>query len=117
MTALSILTIVNNSHDFKSAKHFSALLGLVPRQHSSGGKERLLGISKRGNVLVRTFLVHGARSIIHHLKNKQDANAKWLKALIERRGVHKAYVAMANKNTRIVWAVLTKERNYQCIAG
>lgn len=113
LTALSILTIVNNIYDFKSAKHFSAFLGLVPRQHSSGGKERLLGISKRGNVLVRTFLIHGARSIAHHIKNKDDANSTWLRSLIERRGIHKAYVAMANKNARIIWALLTKERDYQ----
>ena len=91
----------------------AASLGLVPRQHSSGGKDRLLGISKRGNAYLRTLLIHGARAVLQATKNKDDPRSRWLKALSERRNKNIAAVALANKNARIAWALLTKAQDYQ----
>jgi len=85
---------------------------LVPRQHSSGGKERLQGISKRGNGYLRTLLVHGARSVINQLGDKQTPLAKWLRRIIESRGKNKAIVALANKMARIGWVILKQKIDY-----
>jgi transposase len=87
-------------------------VGLVPRQHSTGGKPRLLGISKRGNVYLRTLLVHGARATLRWIGLKTDQRSKWVRALIERRGKNKAAVALANKNARIAWVLLRSEQTY-----
>ncbi len=86
---------------------------LTPRQHSSGGKDRLLGISKRGDVYLRTLLIHGARAVFKVAANKDDARSRWLQSLSERRHKNIAVVALANKNARIVWALLTKQTDYQ----
>lgn len=76
----------------------------------------LLGISKRGNVMLRTLLIHGARSVLSHVKHKSDKKSLWLKGLIERRGMNRACVALANKNARIIWALLTRQETYRCSA-
>ena len=86
----------------------SAWLGLVPRQYGTGGKMRLGAISKRGSMSLRRLLIHGARSVLTYVHKRSDALSEWIKAVIERRGKHKAVVAMANKTTRIVWVVLNK---------
>jgi transposase len=91
----------------------SAWLGLVPRQHSSGGKQNLLGISKRGDTYLRTLLIHGARSIIYHAGEKVDPTCRWLNAVVSRRNKNVAAVALANKNARIVWALLTHDREFR----
>ena len=99
---------------FASARHFSASIGLVPRQHASGGKERLLGISKKGNKHVRKQLVHGARAVYRQLCRTESASrlGRWLKRM---QGKHpnKIIVALANKLARIAWAVMNKETVYQ----
>lgn len=97
---------------FKNGRELSAWLGLVPRQSSSGNKRLLLGISKRGNCYLRTLLVHGARAVVFRAKNKKDSRSCWVNKLRERKGVNKACVALANKNARIVWALLAKEEAY-----
>ena len=113
MVATALLMSVGDANEFKNGRHLAAWLGLVPRQHSSGGKERLLGISKRGDRYVRTLLVHGARSVASKVKKNPDHENQWLYKLIERRGLNKAAVALANKIARQAWVVLAKEEVYQ----
>lgn len=112
ISATALLSAIGDARQFKSGRDLSAWLGLVPRQHSSGGKEKLGGITKRGDVYLRTLLIHGARSVINALKNKTDRKSLWIKRLIERRNKNVATVALANKNARIIWAMLTREEAY-----
>ena len=88
-------------------------LGLVPRQNSSGGKDRLLGISKRGDMYLRTLLIHGARSVLWRAKKQTGGSMGWLARLAARRNPNVAAVALANKNARIAWALLAHGREYQ----
>jgi len=112
ITATAIVSMTDPTQ-FESGRQFAAWVGLVPRQHSSGGKERLLGMSKRGNPYLRTLLVHGARSVIRHASGKEDRTSQWLGQLVERRGKNRAAVALANKNARIIWAMLTRDEDYR----
>ena len=84
----------------------------MPRQHSSGGKSNLLGISKRGDSYLRTLLIHGARSVIYRAGQKADP-CSWVNAVVQRRNKNVAAVALANKNARIVWALLAHDRRYE----
>jgi len=108
LSALSVIALVGDGKQFESARHFSAYLGLVPRQHSSGGREKLLGISKRGNTFVRTLLIHGARAVAMHSGKKTDKRSRWVEELKARRGFNRTSVAVANKNARTIWALLAK---------
>ena len=90
----------------------AAAIGLTPRQHSSGGKDRLLGISKRGDAYLRCMLVHGARSAMRTAKDKDDHVSRWIINLQERRHTNVAVVAMANKMTRMAWAIMSKGVDY-----
>lgn len=112
LTATAIVAAVSNATAFKNGRQFAAWIGLVPRQHSTGGKPRLLGISKRGDVYLRKLLVHGARATLRWIGLKTDRRSTWLRGLIERRGKNKAAVALANKNARIVWVLLTTDQVY-----
>lgn len=98
---------------YRRGREASASVGLVPRQHSTGGKSRLLGISKRGDRYLRCLLVHGARSVVIAAKRKDDPLSRWINRLRETRGINKATVALANKLTRIGWAVLRHNTVYQ----
>lgn len=109
LTATALVSAIGDVHAFKNGRHLAAWLGLVPRQSSSGNKQVLLGISKRGDRYLRTLLIHGARACISFAKQKSI----WLEDLIKRCGKQKAYVALANKNARIVWALLAKQTDYQ----
>lgn len=115
VTATALIAAVADPSAFKSGRDFSAWVGLVPRQHSSGGKDKLLGISKRGDVYLRTMLIHGARSSIRFLdKQPEGPRKEWLQKLITRRGMNRATVALANKNARTVWVLLSrKEERYR----
>ena len=113
VTALAMLTVVGDVTKFKTGRDFSAFLGLVPRQSSSASKERLGGISKRGNPFVRKLLVQGAQALSAHAAKSTRPSAEWFVNLKKRRGHCKAIVAMANKNARIVWAILTRGEVYQ----
>ena len=104
---------VGNGATFKNGRSVSASIGLVPKQHSSGGKENLQGISKRGNGYLRTLLVHGARAVIRTQINRDTPLAHWLRRLILTRGKNKATVALANKLARIGWAILKHGGQYQ----
>lgn len=112
ITASAIVATVGNATEFKNGRQLAAWLGLVPKQHSSGGKQILLGISKRGDTYLRTLLIHGARAVIRFAENKAEPN-KWLCKLIGRRNKNVAAVALANKNARIIWALLAKGKAYE----
>jgi transposase len=115
ITATALVAYAGNGAQFHSARHFAANLGLVPREHSSGGKQKLGGITKRGNSYVRRLLVQGAWSIIRHLDHSTDRLSVWAKQLIQRRGKHVAALALANKLARISWAMLYKQQDYRAV--
>ena len=112
ITASALVASIGDAKSFENGRQLAAWLGLVPRQHSSGGKTVLLGISKRGDGYLRTLLVHGARSVLRVAENKPTYEASWLAGLLKRRHPNVAAVALANKNARIVWALLRHDRNY-----
>jgi transposase len=112
LTATALLAAVADARHFGSGRDFAANLGLVPREHSSGGKQRLYGITKRGDTYLRTLLIHGARSALQHAGDKPDKLLCWASRLAERRGVKVAIVALANKMARVVWALLAHARSY-----
>jgi transposase len=97
---------IADAKTFKNGRQVAAWLGLVPAQHSSGGKPVLLGISKRGNAYLRTLLIHGARSVMRTIDQHHDPLCQWARRVRERRGVNKATVALANKMARQLWAQL-----------
>lgn len=107
ITASAIVATVGNAAEFKNGRQLAAWLGLVPKQHSSGGKQILLGISKRGDTYLRTLLIHGARAVIRFAENKAEPES-WLRKLITRRNKNISAVALANKNTRIIWTLLAR---------
>jgi len=113
ITATAIIATIGDPKTFKNGRHFSAFLGLVPKQNSSGNKERLLGISKRGDSYIRTLLIHGGRSVVRCVGTKDDNRSNWVRNIKERRGGNRAAVAVANKNARIIWAVLSKGEQYR----
>ncbi|MEK7356030.1 MAG: IS110 family transposase [Bdellovibrionota bacterium] len=102
-----------SSTDFRNGREMSSWIGLVPRQYSSGGKPRLGRISKRGDSYIRTLLIHGARSVILRNKTSVEPRAKWISQLVERRGHNRATVALANKNARVLWAIMNGEDEYR----
>lgn len=113
LTATALVASIGNASAFDNARQLAAWLGLVPGQRSSGGKERLLGITKRGDGYLRMLLIQGARSVLLRLKHRTDQTEGWLAQLVKRRHSNVAAVALANKNARIVWALLTHGREYQ----
>jgi transposase len=117
LSATALVAAVSDASAFKNGRQFAAWLGLVPRQHSTGGKERLLGISKRGDSYVRKLLIHGARVTLRWVGLKTDRRSQWMRQLLERRGKNRTAVAVANKNARIVWALLTSHQDYQPVQG
>lgn len=113
LTATAIVAAVGNGQGFKRGRHFAAWLGLVPRQYSTGGKPKLLGISKRGNRYVRMLLVHGARSVLRTAPKRQDALGRWLQRLSTHTHPNVVTVALANKTARVAWAILTGESTWR----
>lgn len=112
MTASALAASVGDARNFKSGRQLAAWLGLVPRQHSSGGKPTLLGISKRGDTYLRTLLIHGARATLRFKQAKPDSDT-WAERLLARRHKNVAAVALANKNARTVWALLAYDRRFR----
>lgn len=106
-------SVVGNGEAYRRGRDVSASLGIVPRQHSSGGKDVLLGISKRGDRYLRSLLIHGARSVVIQAVNKEDALSRWINKIRATRGFNKAVVALANKLARIGWAILANNTVYQ----
>ncbi len=113
MIATALVAAVGNAQQFANGRQMSASLGLTPRQHSSGNKDRLLGISKRGDSYLRCLLIHGARSAVYAAKGKEDRLSQWVTDLAARRHTNVAAVALANKTARIAWAMLTQGTDYK----
>jgi len=110
VTASAVVAAVGDFKQFKSGAQFGAWLGLTPRQNSSGGKNNLGRITKRGDAYLRTLLIQGAKSIVLTAHRRDDPISRWVQALRERCGWQKAVVALANKNARILWAVFARGR-------
>lgn len=113
LTATAFVSAIGEAKMFRRGRDCSAWLGLVPRQYSTGGKTVLGSISKRGDRYLRTILIHGARSVISKATNKTDARSRWIQQLKSRVGMNKACVALANKNTRILWALMASGEHYR----
>ena len=119
ITATALLTVAGVASNFKNGREFAAFLGLVPRQNSTGGKTKLLGISKRGDKYIRTLLVHGARAVLRSFvigRMPEGRRSQWLAALIARRGTKRACVGLANKTARIAWSLLAQGTEYKLAA-
>jgi transposase len=112
ITASALAGSLGDAQAFKRGRDFAASLGLTPRQHSTGGRERLLGISKRGDSYLRTLLVHGARAVVRYTGGKVDNLSHWIRQLTERKHVNVAVVALANKTARIAWAITRRDAAY-----
>jgi len=121
LTATILLTMAGSVTDFKNGREFAAYLGLVPRQYSTGGKQRLLGITKRGDSYARTLLIHGARAVLRAMKAGRaplgdGIRANWQARLIDRRGYNRTSVALANKMARTAWSMLSQGTEYRMVA-
>lgn len=112
-TATAIVAAVGDGAEFTNGRHLAAWMGLVPRQHSSGNRQRLFGISKRGDRHLRTLLIHGARAVVRTSTSRDDAQSAWIRALKARRGAAKTIVAVANKNARVIFAMLKKGTEFR----
>ena len=112
LTASALVASLGDAKNFRNGRELAAWLGLVPRQHSSGGKPLLLGISKRGDGYLRTLMVHGARSVIRVAEHKDTRTDSWSNEMMKRRHKNVATVARANKNARVAWALLAHRREY-----
>ncbi len=117
MTATALVAAVGDARQFARGRDLAASLGLTPGQHSSGGKERLLGITKRGDCYLRTLLVHGARAVLKVAGRKDDPRSRWVMSVATRRHKNVAAVALANKMARIAWALLTRGGTYDSRHG
>jgi transposase len=117
ITASALVASIGDAKSFENGRQLAAWLGLVPRQNSSGGKQVLLGISKRGDTYLRTLLIHGARAVIRVAERKAGYADSWLARLMGRRNKNVAAVALANKNARTVWALLAHGRDYEANYG
>lgn len=113
--ATALIAAIGNANTFKNGRELSAWLGLVPKQYSTGGQQRLLGISKRGDRYVRSLFVQGAISAITRCKNRQDNQIQWARQLREIKGLKRSAVALANKMARIVWSVMARDHDYVVI--
>ncbi len=112
LVATALIATVGNGEQYRKGKQMAAALGLTPRQHSSGNKERLLGISKRGDVYLRTILIHGARAVVSQAKHKDDPLSRWVTDIAKRKHTNVAAVALANKTVRMAWAMMQTNTDY-----
>jgi transposase len=113
MIATALVAAIGDASQFANGRQLAASLGLTPKQHSSGGKDRLLGISKRGDAYLRTLMIHGARSALRTAKSKDDRLSQWVVRLAERSHPNVAAIALANKTARMAWAMLRNGTDYQ----
>ncbi len=119
LISTALIATVGNGDQYGKGRNMAASLGLTPKQYSSGGKERLLGISKRGDSYMRSILIHGARSVVAHAKHKDDRLSRWVTDLSKRSHPNIAAVALANKTVRMAWAMMRNEVDYdpEFVAG
>ncbi len=113
LSATAMVAAIGDISVFKSGRELAAWIGLVPKQHSTGGKPTLMGISKRGDTYLRTLLIHGGRTVVRVADKRQDQRSQWITRLDARRGKNITAVAVANKNARVAWALLTSQSFYQ----
>jgi transposase len=113
LCATALSSAIGDRKAYRKGRDFAASLGLSPRAHGTGGKDRLLGISKRGDGYLRKLLVHGTRAVIRHAKDKDDYLSKWLNKLLITKHVNIVSVALANKIARIAWAMVAGDTEYQ----
>jgi transposase len=113
LTASAITASIADGHEFANGRQFAAWLGLVPRQYSTGGKAKLGRITKRGDAYLRTLLMLGARAVLQSATQKKDRLSRWALAVRTRRGYHRAIIAVAAKNARIIWALLAKNETFK----
>ena len=113
LVSTATVAAIGNGAAFRKGREFAAWLGLVPRQHSTGGKARLFGISKRGNIYLRRMFIHGARAVLLRVKYDTAGLGQWVHQLEQRMARNKVIVALANKLARIAWAVLFKGEAYR----
>ena len=112
-TATALVAALGTGEAFRRGRDFAVSLGLTPKQHSSGGKERLLGISKRGDAYLRQLLVHGARAVVRTAPSKNDPLSRWLQKLLARRHTNVVAVALAGKTARMAWALIRHDMAYE----
>ena len=117
MSASAIIASVGNAHEFRNGRQFAAWLGLVPRQYSTGGKTRLGHITRRGDPYLRTLLIMAARAVLQAATRRADRLSRWALSVRERRGYHRACIAIAAKNARIVWALLSHNQPLRLTAA
>ena len=117
LVATALIAALGDGRQFRNGRQASAWVGLVPGQHSSGGKQTLLGISKRGDTYLRTLLIHGARAALRAARTKTDPLSLWLQGLCARRNPNVAAVALANKTMRLAWVLLRREEDYDPLHG
>ena len=113
VTATALVASVGNASVFNNGRQFAAWLGLTPRQHSTGGKQRLGAMTKHSDVYLRTLLIHGARAVLRVTARRSDAKSRWAESLRRRRPDNVAAVALAAKHARIIWALLARGQDYR----
>ena len=112
MISTAMVATVGDARQYHKSRQMAAAIGITPKQHSSGGKDRLLGISKRGDVYLRTLMIHGARAVVARAKHKDDRLSRWVTGIATRKHPNVAAVALANKTARMAWAMLRHETDY-----
>jgi len=112
MISTAMVATVGDARQYHKSRQMAAAIGITPKQHSSGGKDRLLGISKRGDVYLRTLMIHGARAVVAQAKHQDDRLSRWVTGIATRRHPNVAAVALANKTARMAWAMLRNETDY-----
>ena len=112
MIATAMIATVGDARQYRTSRQMAAAIGITPKQHSSGDRDRLLGISKRGDVYLRTLMIHGARSAVAAAKHKDDRLSRWVTGIATKRHPNIAAVALANKTARMAWAMLRNETDY-----
>ena len=113
ITATALVAALGDGKAFRKGRDFAVSLGLTPRQHSSGGKAQLLGISKRGDSYLRQLMVHGARAAVRTAKHRNDALSRWIQQLGQRKHTNVVVVALANKTARMAWAMIRNDCDYE----
>ena len=113
LVSTATVAAIGNGAAFRRGRDFAAWVGVVPRQYSTGGKQKLLGISKRGNRYLRRMLIHGARAVLFRVKYDTGGFGEWFRRLAQRAPRNKVVVAIANKLARMAWAVLSSGKEYQ----
>jgi transposase len=108
-----MVAAIGNGAAFRRGRDFAAWIGVVPRQYSTGGKQKLFGMSKRGNIYLRRMLIHGARAVLFRIKHDTAGLGQWVHRLSQRAPRNKVVVAIANKLARIAWAVLSSGKDYR----